>query len=97
MVDPRREEREGDPSDLSRPTCPGYGFDVADRQTLNLLAAILCGIGSAAALFDGLRAGGFRTPGARASVLSGLFGTIGSIAWAASAYQDRQQAHADHA
>ena len=69
---------------------------MADRRTLNLLAAILCGIGSVAALVDGLRAGGFRTPGSRASVMSGLFGTIGSIAWAASAQQDRRQAHADH-
>lgn len=70
------------------------GF-VTDRQTLNLIAAILCGLGSAAALVDGLRAGGFRTPSSRASVLSGLFGTIGSIAWAVSAFQDRQESRGE--
>jgi hypothetical protein len=50
-----------------------------DRQTLNLIAATLCGVGSFAAL---LEARSFR------SVASSLFGLIGSAAWAASAYQD---------
>jgi hypothetical protein len=62
-----------------------------DRQTLNLLAAVLCGSGSLAALADGLASGGLRIPGGRASVGSGVFGTIGSVAWAISAYQDRQE------
>lgn len=65
-----------------------------DRHTLNFVAAVLCGVGSIAALSDGLASGGWRR-GARASVLSGIFGTIGSIAWAASAYQDLQAARAD--
>lgn len=66
-----------------------------DRQTLNLLAALLCGVGSLAALADGLSSGGWRKGASRASVLSGLFGTIGSIAWAISAYQDRQESRGD--
>lgn len=65
-----------------------------DRQTLNLIAALLCGVGSLAALIDGLASGGLRR-GSRASVLSGLFGTIGSVAWAVSAYQDRQEARGE--
>ena len=68
---------------------------VTDRQTLNLIAAVLCGVGSAAALVDGLRSGGFRTSSSRASVMSGLFGTIGSIAWAVSAFQDRQESRGE--
>ena len=70
-----------------------------DRQTLNLVAALLCGIGSLAALADGLSSGGWRNSTSRAGVLSGVFGTIGSVAWAVSAYQDRQESRAanDHA
>lgn len=64
-----------------------------DRQTLNLAAAVLCGVGSFAALIDGL--GSLRSSGARASVLSGVFGTIGSVAWAVSAYQDRQESRGE--
>ena len=67
-------------------------FVPTDRQTLNLLAAVLCGVGSLAALADGLSSGGFGNRASRAGVLSGLFGTIGSIAWAVSAFQDRQEA-----
>ncbi len=66
-----------------------------DRQTLTVIAALLCGLGSATAFVDGIRSGGLHTPNARASVLSGLFGTIGSIAWAASAFQDRQESRAE--
>ncbi len=66
-----------------------------DRQTLNLIAAVLCGIGSIAALVDGLSSGGFRNRAARAGILSGLFGTIGSVAWAVSAYQDRQESRGE--
>lgn len=63
-----------------------------DRRDLNLIAAVLCGVGSLAALVDGMS--GWRRHGARASVLSGLFGTIGSVAWALSAHQDREAARA---
>ncbi len=59
-----------------------------DRRTLNLVAAILCGIGSLAALLPALLTRGPRDAATRAALLSGLFGTIGSVAWAASAYQD---------
>ena len=67
-------------------------FVPTDRQTLNLLAAVLCGVGSLAPLPDGLWSGGCDNRASRAGVLSGLFGTIGSIAWAVSAFQDRQEA-----
>lgn len=50
-----------------------------NRNTLNLAAAVLCGIGSIATLADA---------SSKRAVLSGLFGIIGSAAWAASAYQD---------
>jgi hypothetical protein len=50
-----------------------------DRRTLNLIAAVSCGIGSLAALFEARSA---------RAVLSSLFGVVGSAAWAASAYQD---------
>ncbi len=66
-----------------------------DRQTLNLVAAVLCGVGSLAALADGLSSGGFGNRTSRAGILSGLFGTIGSIAWALAAYQDRQESRAE--
>ncbi len=66
-----------------------------DRQTLNLVAAVLCGIGSLAALVDGLSSGGFGNRASRAGILSGLFGTIGSVAWAVSAFQDRQESRGE--
>lgn len=66
-----------------------------DRQTLNLVAAVLCGVGSLAALVDGLSSGGFGNRASRAGVLSGLFGTIGSVAWAVSAFQDRRESRGD--
>jgi hypothetical protein len=56
-----------------------------DRNTLNLAAAVLCGIGSFASLLTALFGRGGRD---RAAVLSSLFGTIGSAVWAAAAYQD---------
>lgn len=68
-----------------------------DRQTLNLVAALLCGIGGLAALVDGLSSGGWRSGTSRAGVLSGLFATIGSIAWAVAAYQDRQESRSEPA
>lgn len=59
-----------------------------DRRTLNLVAAVLCGIGSLATLLTsrGRRDG--------VAALSGLFGTIGSVAWAAAAYDDLMEAKA---
>lgn len=58
-----------------------------DKETLNFVAAVLCGIGSFAAF---VAAVGERGDGPRAAVLSGLAGTIGSAAWALAAYQDMQ-------
>lgn len=55
-----------------------------NQRVLNLVAAVLCGIGSIATLLEALASDEPK----RAQVLSGVFGTIGSIAWAASAYQD---------
>lgn len=66
-----------------------------DRQTLNLAAAVLCGVGSISALADGLASGGLANRASRASILSGLFGTIGSIAWAVAAFQDRQESRGE--
>ncbi len=57
-----------------------------DRRTLNLIAAVLCGIGSLATFLT--------ARGDRAARLSGLLGTIGSAAWAASAYDDILEARA---
>jgi hypothetical protein len=59
-----------------------------DRRTLNLVAAVLCGIGSLATL---LTARGRRDG---VAALSGLLGTIGSAAWAAAAYDDLIEAKA---
>jgi len=59
-----------------------------DQETLNLAAAVLCSIGSLAALVS---AAGTRGKGARAALLSGLLGTAGSVAWAIAAYRDREQ------
>ena len=66
-----------------------------DRQTLNFVAALLCGVGSLAALADGMSSGGLGGRASLTGVLSGLFGTIGSIAWAVSAYQDLQEARGE--
>ena len=66
-----------------------------DRQTLNLVAAVLCGVGSLAALVDGLSSGGLGNRASRAGILSALFGTIGSVAWAISAFQDRQESRGE--
>lgn len=66
-----------------------------DRQTLNLVAAVLCGVGSLAALIDGWSSGGLGNRTSRAGILSGLFGTVGSIAWAVSAFQDRQESRGE--
>jgi hypothetical protein len=54
-----------------------------DGKTLNLIAAVLCGIGSLTALI---------AADSRSARLSGFFGLIGSFAWAASAYQDVAEA-----
>ena len=55
-----------------------------DKHTLNLAAAVLCGIGSGIALLSALfgrnRGGG--------AVLPSLLGLAGSVAWAMSAYED---------
>ena len=61
-----------------------------DRQTLNLAAAALSLVGSLAALIDGITSGGWRSATSRASLVSGLFGTVGSAAWVVSAYQELQ-------
>jgi len=55
-----------------------------DRKRLNLVAAVASSIGSLAALF-GVLTSRSRDRGA---LLSSLLGTIGTIAWAAAAYQD---------
>jgi hypothetical protein len=61
-----------------------------DRNTLNLAAAVLCGIGSFVALLSALFTRGRRD---RAALLSGLLGTIGSAAWAMAAYDDMLEAN----
>lgn len=66
-----------------------------DRQTLNFAAAVLCGVGSLAALVDGWSSGGLGRRGSRASIMSGLFGTIGSVAWAVAAYQDLRESRVE--
>lgn len=53
-----------------------------DARTLNLIAAVLCGVGSLTTL---LTARGRRDG---VAALSGLLGTIGSAAWALAAYED---------
>ena len=58
------------------------------RQTLNLAAAVLCGVGSFASLIAALLSDGPKGANSRAAVLSGLLGTVGSVAWATAAYQD---------
>ncbi|MEZ5217354.1 MAG: hypothetical protein R2705_19665 [Ilumatobacteraceae bacterium] len=63
-----------------------------DHRKLNLAAAVLCGLGSLAALVPSLLTGRPRDAAARAAAFSALFGVIGSAAWAASAYQDLEAA-----
>lgn len=74
---------------------PTIGRMSNDPRTLNLVAAVLCGIGSFAALVTSLLTGRPRDAAAKAALLSGLFGTIGSMAWAISAYDDLQAARTD--
>ena len=57
-----------------------------DPRMLNLVAAVLCGIGSLTTL---LTARGRRDG---VAALSGLLGTIGSAAWAMAAYEDLMEA-----
>lgn len=59
-----------------------------DRQTLDIAAPVLCTIGSLAALIAAVLSRGPKNAVTRAALLSGLFGTIGSAAWAMTAYQD---------
>ena len=68
-----------------------------DRRTLNLVAAILCGVGSLAALLPLMFSRGARSAAGRGAMLSALMGTIGSAAWAASAYEDHAEAVAEAA
>lgn len=56
-----------------------------DRRSLNLVAAVLCGIGSLLTLLAAARRKGGRDG---VATLSGLFGMIGSAAWAMSALDD---------
>lgn len=62
-----------------------------DPRMLNLIAAVLCGIGSLTTLLTARR----RRDGVAA--MTGLFGTIGSAAWAMSAYDDLTRAGAGSA
>jgi hypothetical protein len=55
-----------------------------DSKTLNLAAPILCTMGSLVALLSVLRRG----PRTMGTLLSSVFGLVGSAAWAMSAYQD---------
>ena len=57
-------------------------------QRLNFAAAVLCGAGGLATLVAAVASDEPRTTVARAALASGLLGTVGSIAWALSAYQD---------
>ncbi len=56
-----------------------------DRRSLNLIAATLCGIGSLLTFLAAARSKGGRDG---VATLSGLFGMIGSAAWAMSALDD---------
>ena len=62
-----------------------------DKQTLNLVAAITCGLGSAVALCSAL----FGRSRGSGAVLPSLLGVAGSAAWALSAFQDLQEGEAD--
>lgn len=57
-----------------------------DQRTLNLAAAVLCGIGAGVGLMSAL----FGRNRGTGAVLPSLFGLIGSAAWAMSAAQDLQ-------
>lgn len=59
-----------------------------DQRTLNLAAAVLCGVGSVIALLSAL----FGRNRGSGAVLPALLGTVGSAAWAMSAVQDLQEA-----
>lgn len=56
-----------------------------DRRTLNLAAAVLCGVGSLLTFLAAARSKGGRDG---VATLSGIFGIIGSAAWAMSAMDD---------
>ena len=55
-----------------------------DQRTLNLAAAVLCGLGSGISLLSAL----FGRGRGSGSVVPSLLGVIGSAAWAMSAYAD---------
>jgi hypothetical protein len=57
-----------------------------DQRTLNLAAAVLCGIGAGVGLMSAL----FGRNRGNGAVLPSLLGVIGSAAWAMSAVQDLQ-------
>ncbi len=59
-----------------------------DQRTLNLAAAVLCGIGAGIGLMSAL----FGRNRGNGAVLPSLLGVIGSAAWAVSAAQDLQGA-----
>jgi hypothetical protein len=58
-----------------------------EKDTLNMAAPVLCTIGS----FVALLAAVFSRGKNRSAVMSALFGTIGSAAWAMSSLQDAQE------
>lgn len=62
-----------------------------DRRTLDLAAPVLCTLASLVSLLAAMRKGN-RTAGA---VLSGVFGVVGSAAWALAALDDRAQSDAE--
>ncbi len=57
-----------------------------DKRTLNLAAAVLCGLGSGVALLSAL----FGRSRGSGAVLPSLLGAVGSAAWAMSALADLQ-------
>jgi hypothetical protein len=57
-----------------------------DTRTLNLAAAVLCGVGSGIGLCSAL----FGRNRGNGVVLPSLLGLVGSAAWAVSALQDLQ-------
>jgi hypothetical protein len=62
-----------------------------DKQTLNLIAAVTCGVGSGIALLSAL----FGRNRGSGAVLPSLLGVVGSAAWAASALQEMQEGETD--